>query len=120
VPLALGSSFDDRDAFRRVLERGEVRVLRPDPLRLGGITPLLKVAALAEAYAAAVVPYRLPEVGVHLACGLPNVPMGEWGSWLAAAFAEPVTPRGGRLVPPARPGHGLDLNPDAEARHRTE
>src|SRR5262245_25130609 len=74
VPLALGSAFDSRDDFRRVLERGDIRVLRPDPLRLGGITPLLKVAALAEAYQSAVVPFRLPEIGVHLACGLPHVP----------------------------------------------
>ena len=117
VPLAAGSSFDDRDDFRRVLEAGAVRVLRPDPLRLGGITPLLKVAALAEAFHVAVVPYRLPEIGVHLACGLPNVPMAEWGSWLAAAFTEPVVPRNGKLVPTDRPGHGLELNGDAVGRY---
>src|SRR5947209_13513150 len=106
VPLAAGSSFDDRDDFRRALEAGAVRVLRPDLLRLGGITPLLKVAALAEAYHVSVVPYRLPEVGVHLACALPNVPMAEWGPWLAGAFAEPLGPRHGEPVPPDRLGTG--------------
>jgi L-alanine-DL-glutamate epimerase-like enolase superfamily enzyme len=120
VPLALGSAFDDREAFRRLLEVGEVRVLRPDPLRLGGITPLVKVALLAEAHPVAVVPYRLPEVGIHLACGLANVPMAEWGSWHAAAFAEPVTPKDGRLVPPARPGLGLELSAEAVGRYRVE
>jgi L-talarate/galactarate dehydratase len=120
VPLALGSSFENRDDFRRVLESGDVRVLRPDPLRLGGITPLLKVAAIAEAYHVAVVPYRLPEVGIHLACALPNVPMAEWGSWLSPVFAEPVAPREGKLTPPAQPGHGLTLNPEAVARYRVE
>jgi L-talarate/galactarate dehydratase len=118
VPLAAGSAFDDRDAFRRALEGGSIRVLRPDALRLGGITPLLKVAALAEAYHVPVVPFRLPEVGVHLACALPNVPMAEWGSWLSAAFADPVVPRQGRLVPPDRPGLGLDLNDEAVVRFR--
>src|SRR5262245_58363729 len=120
VPLALGSSFDDRDAFRRVLEVGDIRVLRPDVLRLGGITPVLKITALAEAYSVAVVPYRLPELGVHLACGLPNVPMAEWGSWLAAAFSDPVVPRGGQLVPHERPGHGMELSPEAETRFRVD
>jgi L-alanine-DL-glutamate epimerase-like enolase superfamily enzyme len=120
VPLALGSSFEDRDAFRRVLEVGDIRVLRPDVLRLGGITPVLKVAALAEAFQVPVVPYRLPEIGVHLACGLANVPMAEWGSWVAPAFAEAVTPQGGRLVPSARPGHGLELSPAAESQYRTK
>jgi L-alanine-DL-glutamate epimerase-like enolase superfamily enzyme len=118
VPLAVGSSFDDRDAFRRALEAGAARVLRPDPLRLGGITPLLKVAAVAEAFYLSVVPYRVPEVGMHLACALPNVPMAEWGSWLAGAFAEPVVPRQGKLVPADRPGHGLELHADAVARFR--
>jgi len=118
VPLAVGSSFDDRDAFRRAVEVEAVRVLRPDPLRLGGISPVLKVAAVAEAFHVSVVPFRLPEVGVHLACALPNVPMAEWGSWLAAGFAEPVAPRQGKLVPPDRPGHGLELNADAVARFR--
>lgn len=116
VPLAVGSSFDDRGDFRRALEAGAVRVLRPDPLRLGGITPLVKVAALAEAFHVSVVPYRAPEVGVHLACGLPNVPMAEWGSWLATAFAGPVAPQQGKLVPSDRPGHGLELSADAVSR----
>jgi L-alanine-DL-glutamate epimerase-like enolase superfamily enzyme len=118
VPLAVGSSFDDRDAFRRALEAGAARVLRPDPLRLGGITPLLKVATLAEAFHVSVVPYRLPEIGVHLACALSNAPMAEWGSWLAGALAEPVVPRQGKLVAADRPGHGLELNADAVGRFR--
>lgn len=120
VPLALGSSFDDRDSFRRAIENGAVRVLRPDPLRLGGITPILKIAALAEAFHVAVVPYRLPEIGVHLACGLPNVPMAEWGSWLAGAFVEPVTPALGKLAPGIRAGHGLALSPEAVAKYQVQ
>jgi L-alanine-DL-glutamate epimerase-like enolase superfamily enzyme len=116
VPLAAGSSFDDRDAFRRALEAAAVRIFRPDPLRLGGITPLIKIAALAEAFHVSVVPYRLPEVGVHLACGVSNVPMAESGSWLAAAFIGPVAPQQGKLVPPDRPGHGLELSADAVSR----
>ena len=118
VPLALGATFDARDDFRRLLEIGDVRVLRPDVLRLGGITPFLKVAALAEAFHVTVVPYRLPEVGVHLACGLPNVPMAEAGGWLAAAFVEPLKPVQGKLVPPNNPGHGLELNVESIARFR--
>jgi L-alanine-DL-glutamate epimerase-like enolase superfamily enzyme len=118
VPLALGSSFDNRDDFRRLLERGEVRVLRPDLLRLGGITPFLKVAALAEAFQVTVVPYRLPEIAVHLACGLPNVPMAEWGSWCASAFETPLVPKKGKLIPPDIAGHGITLNEESLANNR--
>jgi L-alanine-DL-glutamate epimerase-like enolase superfamily enzyme len=116
VPLAVGSSCNDRDEFRRVLEQGFARVLRPDPLRLGGITPLLKIAVLAEAFQATVVPYRLPEIGVHLACGLPNVPMAEWGCWLSPVFGHPLAPKKGKLVPPEKPGHGCELGSEAVTR----
>jgi L-talarate/galactarate dehydratase len=117
VSLALGSGFDRREDFRQLLERGDVRVLRPDPLRLGGITPLLKVAALAEAYPVVVTPYRLPEIGVHLACGLSNVDAVEYTSVLAGAFVKPLRAQQGKLVPPDLPGHGLELNFEALRRY---
>jgi L-alanine-DL-glutamate epimerase-like enolase superfamily enzyme len=44
--------------------------------------------------------------------------MAEWGSWLAGAFAEPVVPRQGKLVPADRPGLGLELNAEAVTRFR--
>lgn len=109
VPLAVGASFAERDSFKAILEQGNVRVLRPDVLRLGGITPFLKLAALAEAYHVTLVPYRLPEIGVHLACGLPNVPMVEYGEWFGAVFANPAVPRSGKMQPPPDVGHGWRL-----------
>jgi len=113
VPLALGSNFDKRDDFRPVLECGDIRVIRPDVLRLGGLTVFLKVAALAEAYPVTLTPYRLPEIGVHLACGLPNIDAVDFTTMLAPAFREPLQLEKGKLTPPARPGHGLELNPTA-------
>jgi L-alanine-DL-glutamate epimerase-like enolase superfamily enzyme len=118
VPLALGSTFDDRDDFRRVLETGNVRVLRPDVVRLGGITPFLKVAALAEAYPVTITPYGLPEIGVQLACGLPNVDAVDYVGWLAPLFVEPLRIEKGKLTPSMRPGHGLELNPEALEKFR--
>jgi L-alanine-DL-glutamate epimerase-like enolase superfamily enzyme len=117
VPLALGSSFGDRDDFRRVLEEGNVRVLRPDVLRLGGLTPFLKVAALAEAYRVTVTPYRLPELGVHLVCGLPNLDAVDFTSILGPIFVEPLQIENGKLSPSATPGHGLELSPEAVGRY---
>jgi len=117
VPLALGNTFDRRDEFRQILESGWVRVLRPDLLRLGGITPFVKIAALAEAYAVNVSPVRLPEIAVHLACGLPNIDAVEFSNVLEPLFAEPVRIEKGKLTPSPRPGHGLEFNPDAIERY---
>jgi L-alanine-DL-glutamate epimerase-like enolase superfamily enzyme len=74
------------------------------------------VAALAEAYHKPLAPHLLPEVAVHLACGLPNVAAVEWMPWLFPAFAEPPRIVKGKIVPPPRPGLGLEMHPDAVAK----
>jgi L-alanine-DL-glutamate epimerase-like enolase superfamily enzyme len=107
VPLAVGSGFDSREQFFRVIRAGVVRTVRPDVCRLGGITPVLKVAAVAEAFQVAVSPVRLPEIGVHLACGFGVVPHVDSVSWFAEVFTGGPRVENGKLVPPAEPGLGL-------------
>jgi len=114
VPLALGGNLDRRDDFRQLLERGDIRVLRPDVLRLGGITPLLKIAAMAEAYPVVITPVRLPEIGVHLACGLPNIDAVEFGTPLNGILTRPLRIVAGKLTPPEGVGHGFELIPELE------
>jgi L-talarate/galactarate dehydratase len=107
TPLALGCGFGSREAFYRVIRSGHVRTVRPDVVRLGGITPVLKIAAVAEAYHVAVSPVRLPEVGIHLACGLGVVPHVDSVSWLHDVFTGGPTIEAGKLVPSVEPGLGL-------------
>lgn len=118
VPIAVGATFDTREQFFRVIRDGLIRTVRPDPCRLGGITPLLKVAHVAEAYQVAVAPVRLPEVGVHLACGLPSVPHVDSVGWLADLFTGAPKIEGGKLKPGAEPGLGLTLNGGVAAKYR--
>ncbi len=110
TPLAVGCGFGSREAFFRVIRSGHVRTVRPDVCRLGGITPLLKIAAVAEAYHVAVSPVRLPEVGVHLACGLGVVPHVDSVSWFRDVFTGGAAIEAGKLVPSAEPGLGLEVN----------
>lgn len=118
TPLAVGSSFASREAFFRVIRAGHVRTVRPDVGRLGGITPLLKVAAVAEAYQVAVSPVRMPEVGVHLACGLGAVSHVDSVSWFKDVFDGGPRVEGGKLLPSVEAGLGLALNEDAAAKWR--
>lgn len=113
TPLAVGSTLASREAFFRVIRAGHVRTIRPDLCRLGGITPLLKVAAVAEAYQVAVSPVRLPEVGVHLACGLGAIPHVDSVSWFKDVFTGGPKIEGGKLKPLAEAGLGLTVNADA-------
>ncbi len=118
VPIAAGETLFGRDEFERYLGRAALDVLQPDVTRLGGLTPFLKVAALAEQCQRPVAPHLLPEVAVHLACGLPQVTIVEYMPWLYPLFANPPRIADGRLAPPTGPGLGLEVDPDAVAKYR--
>lgn len=116
TPLAVGSTLSSRDAFFRIIRAGHVRTIRPDVCRLGGITPFLKVAAVAEAFHVAVSPVRMPEVGVHLACGLGVVPHVDSVSWFKDVFADGPKIEGGKIVPSPEAGLGLTVREEAAMR----
>ncbi|WP_143393940.1 mandelate racemase/muconate lactonizing enzyme family protein [Fimbriiglobus ruber] len=118
VLLAVGATFDRREDFYRVIRDGLARVVRPDPCRLGGITPVLKIAAAAEAYHVAVSPVRTPEIGVHLACALTAAPHADSVSWFHEVFNGGPKVENGKLVPPTEPGLGLTVNAEAVAKLR--
>jgi L-talarate/galactarate dehydratase len=118
IPVAAGEMLFSRDEFARYLERGALDVVQPDVTRLGGLTSFLKVAALAEQHHRPVAPHLLPEVAVHLACGLPQVTMVEYMPWHAALWRDPPRIVDGRLRPSSAPGLGLELDADAVARFR--
>jgi L-alanine-DL-glutamate epimerase-like enolase superfamily enzyme len=118
VPIALGETLFGLDEFRRYLERGAADIIQPDLTRIGGLTPFLRLAALAEMHHRPLAPHLLPEVAVHLACGLPQVRTVEWMPWLAPAFVEIPAIVNGQIVPPKHPGLGLEIRSDAVAKYR--
>jgi L-alanine-DL-glutamate epimerase-like enolase superfamily enzyme len=117
IPLAGGESLFGRDEFQGFLDRDALAVLQPDVTRLGGLTAWLRVTALADQYHRPLSPHLLPEIGVHLACGLPGVTSVEYMPWLFALYTEPPRIEKGRLVPPHRPGLGLELNAEMVERY---
>ena len=119
VPLAAGEMLFSRDEFERYLERAALAVLQPDLTRLGGLTAFLKVAALAEQHQRPLAPHLLPEVAVHLACGLPQVTMVEYMPWLEPLFVQAPRIVEGRLVPLPGPGLGLEINAEAVEKYRS-
>ena len=120
VPIALGESLFTRDEVARYLEWGAVDVLQPDVTRVGGLTAFLKVAALAEQHHRPLAPHLLPEVCVHLACGLEHVKAVEYMPWLRPAFVDPPAIVNGQMVPPKRPGLGLEITSDAVEKYRVD
>lgn len=114
--LALGRRFNSPACFRTLLEAGVPFTLRPSLPACGGITGVLKLAALAELHRRSIVPHLPTEIAIHLACGLPNVPIIGYDSRWAPLFVHPLAPKDGRLAPPPGPGLGVELNRQALER----
>ncbi|HEY1380886.1 MAG TPA: mandelate racemase/muconate lactonizing enzyme family protein [Gemmataceae bacterium] len=118
LPVAAGGQFDRLSDFTSWVAEAPAGVVRPDVVRLGGLTPALRAIAVAMAFHRPVVPVLLPEVGVHLACGLAGVRAVDYVGWLEPLWRTPPALADGKLAPPPGPGLGLELNPDAMARFR--
>jgi hypothetical protein len=64
IPVAVGESMYHLSQFREYLELGACTIVQPDVARIGGITPWIKVAHLAEAFDVPVCPHFLMELHV--------------------------------------------------------
>ncbi|MEO6300890.1 MAG: mandelate racemase/muconate lactonizing enzyme family protein, partial [Paracoccaceae bacterium] len=72
LPVAVGESLYSPQHFREYLQRGACSIVQVDVARIGGITPWLKVAHLAETFNVPVCPHFLMELHVSLCAAVPN------------------------------------------------
>ena len=72
VPIAVGESMYSLSQFKDYLQSGAASIVQVDVARIGGITPWLKVAHLAEAFNVMVCPHFLMELHLPLVCAVPN------------------------------------------------
>jgi L-alanine-DL-glutamate epimerase-like enolase superfamily enzyme len=108
IPVAVGESLYSPLHFREYLQRGACSVVQVDVARIGGITPWLKVAHLAETFNMPVCPHFLMELHVALCCAVPNARWVEYIPQLDSLTRTPMTRRGGRAYPSQEPGLGID------------
>ena len=113
IPVAVGESMYSLMQFRGYLEAGAASVVQVDAARIGGITPWLKVAHLAESHNVMVCPHFLMELHVSLAAAVPNGQYVEYIPQLRAVTRTELTIRDGKAVAPDVPGIGIDWDPDA-------
>lgn len=71
VPIAVGENLHNRYRFADFLQAGAARIVQPNVVRVGGITPFLEIARVAGEHGAAVHPHLLPELSGQLALALP-------------------------------------------------
>ena len=112
IPVAVGESMYSVAQFREYLQRGAAGIVQVDVARIGGITPWLKVAHLAEAFNVAVCPHFLMELHVSLLAAIPNGRYVEHIPQLRAITRSEMTIANGRALAPNTPGLGIDWDMD--------
>jgi L-alanine-DL-glutamate epimerase-like enolase superfamily enzyme len=108
LPIAVGESLYAPAQFAAYLQYGAASIVQVDVARIGGITPWLKVAHLAEACNVAVCPHFLMELHVSLCAATPAAKWLEYIPQLDAIVASRVAIDAGQAAAPDAPGLGID------------
>jgi len=126
IPIATGERLTTKYEFSTLLEKQAASILQFALGRVGGILEAKKIAGMAEAHYAQLAP--------HLYCGpiegaaniqidtcSPNFLIQEgietWTGFHAEILKEPIKWEDGYIIPPTKPGLGVELNEEIAAQH---
>ena len=118
VPIAAGERLYGLDAFQKTFDAHSVDIAIIDLARVGGITPWMKVAAMAEARGIPVAGHVIPEVHVHLLSAVPNGHLVEYMPRSEPIFKTRLTLEDSCLLAPQEPGLGVELDEAACEQYR--
>jgi L-alanine-DL-glutamate epimerase-like enolase superfamily enzyme len=110
TPVASGEMLSSVADVARLIEHRGADIVQADAPRLGGISPYLRVAALADHAHLDMAPHFVMELHVHLAAAYPREPWVEHFDWLTPLFDERLEIRDGRMQVPTAPGIGLTIS----------
>ncbi|MHA7285647.1 L-talarate/galactarate dehydratase [Arthrobacter sp. MDT3-44] len=113
--IATGEMLSSVSEHIDLITHRSVDIIQPDAPRIGGITPFLRLAALADQAGLQLAPHFAMEIHLHLAAAYPREPWVEHFEWLNPLFNERLETRQGRMVVPNRPGLGFTLSDQAHA-----
>lgn len=127
VPLAAGERLFHKWSAYEMIASGSIALFQPETTRLGGITELKKVSAIAEAAGIKVAPHDgsvgpiVEMANVHVMATTPNFLFLEhlhrdvpWRHTVVRGAAEIVD---GHIALPTAPGLGIELNLDEIERY---
>jgi 2-dehydro-3-deoxyphosphogalactonate aldolase len=126
IPIATGERLTTKYEFAQLLIHNAASILQMALGRVGGILETKKIAGMAEAHHAQIAPhlYCGPIEGaanIQIATCSPNFLILEsiqrWEGFHAEILKEPVIWEDGYVIPPPRPGLGVELNEEVAAQH---
>ncbi len=107
IPVAVGESIYSIHHFKEYLQANAADIIQVDVARIGGITPWLKVAHMAECFNKIVCPHFLMELHVSLCCAITNSRWLEYIPQLDSITLNTVRIENGVAFPPQQPGLGI-------------
>ncbi len=115
TPIATGEMLTSVAEHYELIRHRSVDFIQPDAPRVGGITPFLKIMALADHARIRMAPHFAMEIHLHLSAAYPHEPWVEHFEWLEPLFNERLTIKDGRMEVPGRLGLGFSLSEQARA-----
>ena len=120
IPIAVGETMYSAMQFQQYLHQNAVGIVQVDVARVGGITPWLKVAHMAESFNVKVCPHFLMEIHVSLAAAIPNGLYVEHIPQLRSVTNSEIKIENGMALAPTSVGLGIDWNFDAIENKRVK
>ncbi|MBN1401145.1 MAG: galactonate dehydratase [Anaerolineae bacterium] len=122
IPIATGEALFTKFEFRDLFAHQAVDIVQPDICIVGGLWEMKKIAAMAEAEYVVVAPHNpcgpiANAVNFHFALSTQNFLILEYRPddvpHRRNLIDEPIPLKDGYLLPPDRPGLGVDLVPES-------
>ena len=119
TPIATGEKETTRFGFRDLMEHGGLRIIQPDVARAGGLTEMRRIADLAAARGARIIPHCwatdvLVSATLHFLAAQADPAYQEFNVMdnplRTGLLTEPLRPRDGHLRVPEGPGLGVELD----------
>ncbi len=122
TPIATGEIEATRWGFKQIIDKKAASILQPEAHVCGGITEWLRIAKMAATHKLTIAPHWFAELHAHLVSAMPNATWVEYfvdDSVLniKRIFASELEVRGGNIILPETPGHGITLDPKAVKRY---
>ena len=118
IPTAAGENYGTAWEFRRAFEAGALSYAQPSVTKLGGVTELRRVIAMAESFGVPVVPHSAyfgPGLlaSIHCIAAMPGETLVErfYCDFADNPLGDAIHPRQGRIAVPQGPGLGVDPDP---------
>ncbi len=119
IAVAGGEHEYTRWGLQALMELGAMHVYQPDTYWAGGMSEMIKIAALATTYDVELIPHgHSVPANANLSFALPvtTTPLMEflvkWNVVHQYFLATPITPVNGLILPPTEPGLGMELDAD--------